>query len=411
MNILILYDKFSTFTNNVYDHLNAFQKHSSFSHAYCHADGTSPSIPWDDFDAVVIHYSLRIPHGALHPKIYERVQAFEGVKILFVQDEYEGAEKTRKAIEELGIDIVFTCVPNEYRELIYPRARFPDVEFVESLTGYVSDDLRELSPPPVKDRPVVIGYRGRKLPFWYGDLGQEKQRIAERVKAYCIEHGIGCDIEWDDEHRIYGDAWLEFLKCCKATLGTESGANLFDDDGTLRSRFSNYLKQYPEASYREARAVVVGDVDEKPIMNQVSPRIFEAIACGTAMILFEGKYSGVVVPYRHYLPLKKDFSNLDEIIGKLKDDQLLQAMVDHAYRDVILSGIYSYEKFIESYDAMLQSRIDPQMVQPGKVVNYSSLVTPVPIRMASARTPGWALKIWRKIPLTYRKRLKSALLH
>ena len=39
----------------------------------------------------------------------------------------------------------------------------------------------------------------------------------------------------------------------------------------------------------------------------MSPRVFEAAAVRSCQILFEGRYSGILEPMVHYIPLKKDF--------------------------------------------------------------------------------------------------------
>ena len=54
-------------------------------------------------------------------------------------------------------------------------------------------------------------------------------------------------------------------------------------------------------------------------MNQISPKIFEAIRLRTALILFDGSYSDVVKPDAHYIVLKKDYSNIDEVFERLED--------------------------------------------------------------------------------------------
>ena len=60
-------------------------------------------------------------------------------------------------------------------------------------------------------------------------------------------------------------------------------------------------------------------------MNQISPRVFEAIALRTALVLFEGEYSGIIAPGVHYIPLKKNLSNLDDVLSLLGDDEYLSA--------------------------------------------------------------------------------------
>ena len=68
------------------------------------------------------------------------------------------------------------------------------------------------------------------------------------------------------------------------------------------------------------------------------------------MILYRGEYSGILKPDRHYLALEKDFSNIDEIIRKIKDDQLLTETAQNAYSDLIQTGGFSYKTFIKKFD-------------------------------------------------------------
>ena len=45
----------------------------------------------------------------------------------------------------------------------------------------------------------------------------------------------------------------------------------------------------------------------------------------TAQILVEGRYSGVLEPERHYLPVRRDFSNLDEVLERARDRDATRA--------------------------------------------------------------------------------------
>src|SRR5262249_13653120 len=134
------------------------------------------------------------------------------------------------------------------------------------------------------------------------------------MQAICAERGVAANISVNEEDRIYGPKWFEFLGDCRAVLGTESGSNVFDFDGTLKTAIDSYLSDHPDADFETIHALFLSGRDGEIKMNQVSPRIFEAAAANTAMILFEGDYSGVVKPWTHFIPLKKDFSNIDEVL-------------------------------------------------------------------------------------------------
>jgi hypothetical protein len=406
MNVLILYDQYSTFTNTVFDHLRAFSLYSGHRHAYCHGQNANPKVAWDNIDAVVIHYCLRVAFNQIPEELQKRLAAFTGPKILFVQDEYDLTENTRRTVERLDIGVVFTCVPQAHRELIYPRARFPEVRFVTTLTGYLPmDALAAHEVPPIRDRCTLIAYRGRALPYFYGDLGQEKLIIAQRVREACVQRRLPHDIEWSEDKRIYGPPWLAFLMSAKATLGTESGCNLFDEDGSLRQRVAAFLAQNPAATYAQAKQALFGGKSEVPIMNQISPRFFEAISFKTALILFEGEYSGILRPWRNFIPLRKDFSNLDEVFAHVQDDEALQAMVDRTYDDVIASGKYTYASFIREYDAALDAYSQGIPARPSNG-HWGSDVTDAPVRSNPVPAPpAWMSRVWNAIPSPIRQRM------
>jgi hypothetical protein len=58
-------------------------------------------------------------------------------------------------------------------------------------------------------------------------------------------------------------------------------------------------------------------------------------------------------PMVHYLPLKKDFSNFDEVLACFQDRAIRKEVVDNAYRDLIASGAHTYRRFIASFDDAL----------------------------------------------------------
>lgn len=358
LNIAILYDHTSTYTNTVREYLEAFALYSRHRVFYVPASNYHPNPPatvdFKMFDVVILHYSIRHCFHTLLPVYAQALLNFGGLKACFIQDEYDYTEITRQAIERLGLHVVFTCVPDAYRERVYPQERFPNVEFVQVLTGYVPLHLEAAGGyKPFKDRRFVIGYRGRLLPSWYGHLSREKFLIGTRVREACVARGIEVNIEWDETQRIYGEQWYEFMRDCRATLGTESGSNVFDDHGDIRQAIDRAVKRDPDLTYDAIHAKYIHTHDGQVRMNQISPRVFEAIALRTALVLYEGEYSGVIEAGRHYLPLKRDLSNLDDVLMRLADDDYLEGLTTRAWEDIVGSGRYGYRAFISEVDAVI----------------------------------------------------------
>ncbi len=151
---------------------------------------------------------------------------------------------------------------------------------------------------------------------------------------------------------------MDFIASCRATLGTESGSNVFDFDGSLTDEIGAALKENPKLTYEQVEERFLRGREMPGVMNQVSPRIFEAVALRTGLVLFEGTYSGVVRPDEHFIPLKKDFSNVEDVLRRVQDDRELAAMTERAYAHVIGSGAYTYQAFIREVDSALDRFAD-----------------------------------------------------
>jgi hypothetical protein len=364
LKVLILLDRNSLYTNAVKDHLGAFARYSRHEIVYTHATCATAPLPFslDAFDVIIIHYSVRLAvDWHLAPPYAHALRNFKGLKVLFIQDEYDNTWQACRWIEWLKIGVVFTCVPLQHVPSIYSRVDHKHVTFVPTLTGYLPLSWDSAGPvPPLRERRIVIGYRGRELSFRYGMLAREKWLIGKRMRASCLVRGIAHDIEWSEKHRIYGPQWHEFLASCRATLGSESGSNVFDFDGSLEQTVKDAMTKTPGALFEEIYEDHVRAHERDGLMNQVSPRIFEAIAARTGLILFEGSYSGVVQPEEHYIPLKKDFSNVEEVLTRVRDNSYLEPMIERAYQHVIGKGLYTYRRFVEGVDRVLAERAPSQ---------------------------------------------------
>jgi len=360
LNVLFLYSANSTHTATVQEYLSCFAKFSRHNFLFADAVREVPCFfNLSQFDVIFVHYSVRLTlDDYISSAVVKGLKSCGAYKVLFIQDEYDNTERVHRWMDELGFHAVFSCVPDGQMHKVYPPDRFPSTEFVPILTGYVPHFLEHSRFGfPLRDRPIVLGYRGRRLPFRYGRLCQEKYQIGLQMRAICERQGVACDIEWEEDKRIYGDKWYEFIGNCRAILGSESGSNVFDFDGRLQSVTEVALRQRPNMTFESFHAQFLQGLDGNIRMNQVSPRIFEAIAIGTPLVLFEGDYSGVVHPVEHYIALKKDFSNAQDVLRQLGDIDALQVMADRAWRHVIGSGQYSYKTFVANIDEFLCKRV------------------------------------------------------
>jgi hypothetical protein len=360
LKLLVAYCNEATHVATTMEYLRSFTLHSRCLVSYLHVtNGAEIDFDLNEFDAVLNSYCARLCFDGYVSRSYrEALKRFRGVRLIAVQDEYDRTGTLRQAIRDLEFDVVLTCVPPAGYEFVYPRAMFPATEFVTVLTGYVPEALkrRGRSRTPLARRPIAIGYRGRRLPAHYGRLVADKFEIGRRMREVCEARGIAHDIETSDDKRIYGDAWYAFLGNCRTTLGTESGSNVFDFDGSLAARYRRLtFTNGREPSYQEFRRYT-DPLEDKIAMGQISPRVFEAAALGTPMILFAGNYSGAVVPGEHYIELHKDFDNIEEVLQQVADTAALTALADRAYDHLIASGNYDYCRFVGLVDDLIERK-------------------------------------------------------
>jgi hypothetical protein len=154
------------------------------------------------------------------------------------------------------------------------------------------------------------------------------------------------DISSRPQDLLLGDEWYKFLLRCKYTLGAESGSSILDIDGTLRQRVLAYVAAHPQAPLAEIAAACFPHHDGSLGLAVIAPRHLEACATRTCQVLIEGTYNGILIPGQHYIALKPDYSNIDQVLQVIQDDQLRPQMIEQAYCDVVASGRYSYRSFV-----------------------------------------------------------------
>ena len=308
----------------------------------------------EEYDVVIIHYSLCILFEIYIPLyLREAIREFRGLKIQIIQDEYRWINRMMDEMVYLGIDGLFSSLSTENLEKVYRHPDMSQVIKVSALPGYVPKRWVEQESPPLRERPKHLVYRGRELPFWLGHVAREKTTMTNEVSKRLVDQKLVTDLSSKEEDRIYGDAWIDFMKSGKAVLGLEGGASIFDFDDSIENQVRAYQEKNPDANYEEVHQLFLAPHEGNIVHRTITSRSFEAIAVRTAQVMFPGDYRGVLEPWKHYLPLERDFSNIDEVCGFLQDDDYLQEMVDRTYQDIIESGNYDMSLLGRGMDAMI----------------------------------------------------------
>ena len=359
------------------------------------------------FDAIIVHYAVRFAFPETLPKHFIHIlENYHGLKFIFIQDEYDNTESVRRIFDRIAPTVVFTCVPEQNIELIYPSDRFSSTYFKNVLTGFAPEESL-IHFLPIKDRKIDIGYRGRLIGNRYGKLGYEKWWIGEKTLSYkSLYPDLVMDISSLEEDRIYGEDWNHFLGNCKAVLVSESGSNVFDYDGKLRELDSAH-KNLP---YKIFERNFLAGLEIEGLMNQLSPRVFEAAATKTLMICFPGPYNDILKPWKNYLPLERDFSNFSEIVKIMGDDAQVELIVENTYNDLIASKKYGKEGYFNEIKNVIDEKLSESnyiptiYVPPQKSLNESGPHLIVAKGVEAYSFPGRSIiqRIWKQLPFNFR---------
>ena len=234
------------------------------------------------------------------------------------------------------------------------------------------------------DRPIDIGTRARRYNLFLGD--DDRNRITDFFANSRFDPPLRVDIAAESDRRFDRSGWSGFLNRCKGTVATEAGTmSLERDDRTveairayLASRRNDRFLVRTDSPWRKlarllpasvrakiwrlARGVLVDEATiatpalateiherffknaaKPPIYSKcISSRHFDAIGTQTCQIMFPGRFNDILRPEEHYIPLKSDFSDVDEALRKFRDTSLRQAIVRRSYEYVMDQHTYRH---------------------------------------------------------------------
>ncbi|MBL0173451.1 MAG: hypothetical protein IPP90_22725 [Gemmatimonadaceae bacterium] len=318
------------------------------------AEVTAVDPRWLEHDVIVLHTTLLCwrwyPQFAVLAKRLEWMQQFTGLVAAMPQDEYDHAHTLDEWLVSLRVQVIVTCFDDTHRALLYPRMH-QRAFFVEALTGYLHParvvSAREQR-KPIGARGTDVVYRANHLPYWFGWLGNIKARLGLEGTSRLSSTGLRLDISVRPEDTVLGDQWLDFLASSRSILGSESGSSVLDKRGEVALHVRSLLADQPNLSFTDADALCGGELTRYHFAA-LGPRHLEAIMMGTVQVLVEGHYSGLFRPWEHYIPVKRDLSDLPAIADALRDDALVTRIAERALADFVVSGEYGYDRLANHF--------------------------------------------------------------
>jgi hypothetical protein len=303
-------------------------------------------------DAVIYHticLSMRWAPEMFHKytQMTYYLNTLDCIKIALPQDEFIHTEMLAEFLDRAGITHLGTCAKESEWPKVYKKLQDKGVKLFTVLTGYLDRNTvdRVLKLPDVK-RDIDIGYRAWRAQYWLGEHGMHKVWVCEKFEEACANTNLKTDLSMNDEDVLHGDDWFTFLKRCKTTIGVEGGASILDKHGDYKKAVEQYLSKHPDASFEEVRDACFATQDNTFDLACISPRHMEACLTKTCQVLIEGNYSGVLEPDVHYIAIKKDYSNLKEVLELINDDEYVNDMTQRAF-DHVVSGKWYYDRFVQ----------------------------------------------------------------
>jgi hypothetical protein len=373
-------------------------------------------------DAVIFHYTF------LAVRLFDPLWGLSNDRVAFVRDlrcpkaivphdEQTRSDRLCWLAREYGVTHVFTPASPLAWPMIYEGLDFDAVSFMTVLTGYVDEETVTQTAErarPQHERSIDIGYRAWASWPFFGRHGLLKVELGDRVAERAPDMGLVVDISRYAKDALLGDSWFDFLLKCKYTLGVEGGSSVFDRDGSIMASTHEYLRRHPGASFEEVEAACFPGQDGLFDYRLLGPRHFEAVLTKTCQVLVEGEYGGALKAGLHYVPVKRDLSDIDEVLAVVKADTERDAMVERAYQDIIASGKWTYEAFanqvldttLEAVDwvrsarpapggLLDRNRRDTNPARELRVFRFKLLSNPRKYRPLIA--PGWAPRTLREL--------------
>jgi hypothetical protein len=285
------------------------------------------------YDVVVIAHSAAGDDMTMLSKSAAAFDRRRGPLVMFVGNEYDILDEKVAFIRKVAAEFICTQLPLQAAKYLY-------AECAGSRILEMPHALNPKSYFPIEgyNRAVDVGFIGDIYWPFVGD--RERTDLIEWFERHGASHGLTTDIR---RQRVGREEWNRFLNGCKAVIGAESGTYYLNERGRLLDRARTYnLKENPSASFEEVHRRFYAGQPRAVSGKSISSRHFEPIGAKTCQILLEGHYNGILRPNEHYIPVKKDLSDIDSAIERFKDEPARRRMSEAAYDYVMANHTYEH---------------------------------------------------------------------
>ncbi len=290
--------------------------------------------------AVVLLHSVFSNACYLSGRLLRAVERLDRPKVFFLGNEYKLMPEKMALAEALQVALVISQSESPRVLELYRQRLGCRVAGIPS-AGLDPDVFHPTLPRA--ERPIDIGYRAYDSPFYLGHV--ERRQVADFVSTGAAAQGFRVDVSLDPVDRLSQAEWAGFLNRCKAQIGSEAGGDYFELTDETRVTVIAYTAAHPEATFEDVHARFFAHYKNAVPLRIISGRNAEAAGTKTVQVLLEGEYNNYFRPDVHYVPLRKDFGNADDVFRKLRDPSYCEQIAQNAY-EVAMAEL-TYGRLIE----------------------------------------------------------------
>jgi len=285
---------------------------------------------FEKHDLIIVGYSIYYALGKKRRGLLSWfLRQNSALKVVLLENEYRLLDDKIRFANMCNASYVTTQMPVASAEKLYSNLTKAKVyPLPHALNPNIFKPVKSL-----KERVVDIGMRSAEYPWYLGDL--DRNKTVEFIHFLKSEKRFNVDVSSAEERRFTRIEWADFLNNARCTIATEAGAAFVEVDDHTRLAVNAYLEKNVNATFADVYDQFFANY-KNPISGKcISSRHFDAIGTKTCQILLEGDYNGVLVPGKHYVELKKDFLNIEEVVQVINDDEKIQNIADCAYNYVL----------------------------------------------------------------------------
>ena len=298
-------------------------------------------------DFIFILHSCDLSYPGIKRNVLKNALRFRNGKLIyFPRNEFKYFKQKRAFIKLAKVDLVASQLPLKSAEYLYG-----DLVKVISLPHALNPKIFQPS-VTFEKRRITIGGRSDVYPSFLLDESRNAiDHFLRKVKK--LRPGFIVDYSTRLEDRFDRRGWSKFLANSQFTISSEAGGIYVDKTDRLQHSIERYLKGHPDVSVEEVGKQFREQLSDLPSGKCISSRHFEAIGCKTCQILVEGEYSGILKPGIHYIKLRRDFSNIAEVVRATGDRKRVREIAEEAFRLALSKHTYSHR--VEGLFQVLQA--------------------------------------------------------